>query len=128
MAFNIIPPKNIAHLFVTWLSGIDKTNKTHIRVGVCALLCAVWNVRNCFVFNKTSICPLCRLSRWQHIGFVSGPFSSRQPVEHMQNMVSGCNRLKMGAHDYLTSAVGVLRIDYHGDAPYLYLANTFSNG
>jgi hypothetical protein len=21
-----------------------------------------------------------------------------------------------------------LRIDYHGDAPYLYLANTFSNG
>lgn len=52
MAINITPPKNITHLFGNWLKGIDKTTLKSIRVGVCAVLWAMWNVRNDFVFNK----------------------------------------------------------------------------
>jgi hypothetical protein len=43
-------------LFGNWLNGVAKKDKDHIRVGVCALLWAVWNVRNDFTFQmKLSI-------------------------------------------------------------------------
>jgi hypothetical protein len=51
MAFNIIPPKNINNLFGNWLAGVIKKEKAQIRVGVCALLWALWNVRNDYVFS-----------------------------------------------------------------------------
>jgi hypothetical protein len=52
MTFNIPPPANVSNLFGNWLNGVTKKNKGHIRVGVCALLWAIWNVRNDFIFNK----------------------------------------------------------------------------
>jgi hypothetical protein len=52
MAFNITPPINIAHMFGAWLNGIVKSEKRNIRVGVCAILTAIWHVRNDFIFNK----------------------------------------------------------------------------
>jgi hypothetical protein len=52
MTFNISPPKNITNLFGNWLVGVNKKEKAHIRVGVCALLWAMWNVRNDYFFNK----------------------------------------------------------------------------
>ena len=39
-------------MFGNWLNGIDKATKTCIRVGVCALVWAIWNCRNDMVFNK----------------------------------------------------------------------------
>ena len=50
--FNISPPANVKNLFGNWLNSIDKKTKARIRVGVCALLWAIWNCRNDVVFNK----------------------------------------------------------------------------
>ena len=52
MTFNIPSPLNITNLFGNWLNGVAKKDKAHIRVGVCALLWAIWNVRNGCIFNK----------------------------------------------------------------------------
>ena len=52
MTFNITLPTNINTLFGNWLNEIGPKDKDQIRVGVCALLWAMWNVHNDFVFNK----------------------------------------------------------------------------
>ena len=54
IAFNITAPNTINTLFGTWLDGIDSETPRHIRVGVCALLWAVWNCRNDLIFNRTT--------------------------------------------------------------------------
>ena len=54
IAFNITPPNNINTLFGTWLDGIEPQTARYIRVGVCALLWAVWNCRNDLVCNRTT--------------------------------------------------------------------------
>jgi hypothetical protein len=97
MAFNISPPKNITNLFGNWLNGVPKNDKAHIRVGVCALLWAIWNVRNDFIFNKSSfpsflqVIPLA--THWIHT------WSFLQPEEARHAMDIGCNRLEMVARD-----------------------------
>jgi hypothetical protein len=79
MTFNIPPLSNITNLFGNWLNEVAKKDKIRIRVGVCALIWAVWNVRNDFIFNKKKpFHPSCRLSHWLLIGFICGPFSSRR--------------------------------------------------
>ena len=62
IAFNITPPNNINTLFGTWLDGIESETARHIRVGVCALLWAVWNCRNDLGFNRTTNTLFCRLT------------------------------------------------------------------
>jgi hypothetical protein len=52
MTFNITAPTNVTNLFGNWLNEVSRKVKGHIRVGVCALLWAIWNVRNDFIFNK----------------------------------------------------------------------------
>ena len=52
MAFNIKPPNDTSNLFGNWLRGVSKTEKVQIRVGVCALLWAIWNIRNDYIFNR----------------------------------------------------------------------------
>jgi hypothetical protein len=54
MNFNIPPPANIINLFGNWLNGVAKKDEGQFRVGVCALLWAIWNVRGDFIFNKKS--------------------------------------------------------------------------
>ena len=54
IAFNITPPTSVNTLFGAWLAGIESETARHIRVGVCALLWAIWNCRNDLVFNRTS--------------------------------------------------------------------------
>jgi hypothetical protein len=53
MAFNITPPLSIAHMFGNWLNGFVKSEKTNVRVGIYAILTAIWHVRNDFIFNKS---------------------------------------------------------------------------
>jgi hypothetical protein len=77
MALNISPPLNINNLFGTWLNGLPKTEKVHIRVGTYAISWAIWHVRNDFIFNKSHF-PLFfyRLFLWLSIGSVYGPISN----------------------------------------------------
>jgi cellulose synthase/poly-beta-1,6-N-acetylglucosamine synthase-like glycosyltransferase len=97
MTFNIPPPSNITNLFGNWLNGVAKKDKGRIRVGVCALIWAVWNVRNDFIFNKKTfpsfmqVIPLA--THWIHM------WSFLQPEEDRPAMDSGCKRLHMAAWD-----------------------------
>jgi hypothetical protein len=50
MAFNITPPLNING---TLPNGVPKIEKVNIRLGTCAILGAIWHVRNDFIFNKS---------------------------------------------------------------------------
>jgi hypothetical protein len=50
--YNIPPPINVTNIFGNWLNGIVKKTKARIRVGVCALVWAIWNCRNDVVFNR----------------------------------------------------------------------------
>src|SRR4051812_9467764 len=50
-AFDITPPTNINNMFDNCLHGVDKQNKSRIRIGVSALCWSIWNTRNDFVFN-----------------------------------------------------------------------------
>jgi hypothetical protein len=97
MALNLTPPLNINHLFGTWLNGVPNTEKVHIRVGTCALLWAIWHVRNDFIFNKSrfpsflQVVPLAIhwIRMWSYL----------QPAERRQDMDIGCSRLAMVARD-----------------------------
>src|SRR4051812_6262064 len=51
IAFNINPPNSIYTLFGTWLNGVDSLIAKHIRIGICALFWAIWNIRNDLIFN-----------------------------------------------------------------------------
>jgi hypothetical protein len=97
MAFNITPPMNIAHMFGAWLNEIVKSEKRNIRVGVCAILTAIWHVRNDFIFNKAcfptflQVIPL--TVHWIHMWYYL------QPAEQREDMDIGCNRLETVARD-----------------------------
>jgi hypothetical protein len=53
MTFGLEPPKNTTHRFGNWLKGISKKDLIQIRMGVCAIIWAIWNTRNDCIFNKT---------------------------------------------------------------------------
>jgi hypothetical protein len=52
MNFGLAPHKNVINLFGNWLKGISKKDLIQIRVGVCAMIWALWNNRNDYVFNR----------------------------------------------------------------------------
>jgi hypothetical protein len=89
--FNMPPPANIKNMFGNWLNGIDKTSKARIRIGVCALIWAIWNCRNDAIFNNASCSPFLQvinkathwISTWAYL-------LSEEQRGHMD---SGCTRL-----------------------------------
>ena len=102
MSFNITPPKNVINLFGSWLNGIPKDELKKIRVGVCAVLWAMWTVRNDFVFNKPKkssflqVIPL--ITHWIR------SWSFLQPEAQRHVMESGCTRLESVAKDFYNRA------------------------
>jgi len=54
VTFGLQPPFNVAHMFSSWLNGVEKTIKHQILVGVCALCWALWLSWNDIVFDKQS--------------------------------------------------------------------------
>lgn len=97
MAFNIYPPLNITNLFGNWLHGVQNKEKARIRVGVCALLWAIWHVRNNFIFNKMSFPSFLQVIpiaiHWIHM------WSYLQSPDERHAMDIGCNRLATVAQD-----------------------------
>ena len=98
MTFHIAPPANISNLFGNWLYGVPKKEKAQIRVGACALLWAIWHVRNEIVFNKSKassflqVIPLA--THWIRT------WSLLQPVECRQDMDSRCALLETVAREF----------------------------
>jgi hypothetical protein len=76
MALNLRPSLNINHLFGTWLNGVPKTEKVHIRVGTCAILWAIWHVRNDFIFNKSRFSSFLQVIPLAIHWIVCGPIST----------------------------------------------------
>jgi hypothetical protein len=100
MTFSLAPPKNITNLFGNWLSGIAKKDLVQIRVGVCAVLWAIWNMRNDTVFNKPTKQPFLQvlpmvihwIRTWSYL----------QSEEQRDVMEYGCNRLETVARDFFS--------------------------
>jgi hypothetical protein len=97
MTFGFSPPANVKNLFGNWLAGILKKDLIHIRVGVCAVLWAMWNVQNDFIFNKpkkpTFLQVISMATHWICM------WSYLQQVEERDAMNSGCNHLETVARD-----------------------------
>jgi hypothetical protein len=96
-ALNIPAPSSIDHMFGNWLTGANKSEKRNIRVGACALLWAIWNTRNDYIFNKQNkssfLQVIPRAVHWIRM------WSFLQPKEQRQDLASGCSRLEMVARD-----------------------------
>lgn len=97
VAFNIAPPLSLQHLFGDWLRGIDPKIAAHIRVGVCALLWAIWNCRNDVAFNRQTLTNflqvIFRASTWIRT------WSLLSPADRREHMAFGCNRWETVARD-----------------------------
>jgi hypothetical protein len=97
IALNIPAPNSIDHLYGNWLYGNAKHDKARIRVGACALIWAIWNTRNDFVFNKqnnTSFLQVIpRATHWIRTWSYLLSEEQRQDTEY------GCNRLETVARD-----------------------------
>ena len=97
MAFSIKPPNDMTNLFGNWLHGVSKKEKGQIRVGVCALLWALWNVRNDYIFNRAKhtsfmqVIPLAThwIRTWSYL----------QSTEKRDAMDSGCSHMELVASD-----------------------------
>jgi hypothetical protein len=84
-------------MFGNWLNGVEKQTKAWIRVGVCALIWAIWNCRNDLVFNKKGTAHFLQVIRmaihWTRDWSYLLPEAQRAP------MVTGCSRLETVARD-----------------------------
>jgi hypothetical protein len=84
-------------MFGNWLNGIEKSEKIKIKVGVCAMLTAIWHVRNDFIFNKSCFPSFLQVILlaiyWIRMWYFL------QPAELRQDMHIGCNGLAMVARD-----------------------------
>ena len=97
MAFNIYPPTSITNLFGNWLRGVTKKLKVQIRVGVCALLSAIWNVRNNYIFNRAQSYSFMQVVPLATHGIRMWSFL--QPTEKHAALATGCSRLELVVWD-----------------------------
>jgi hypothetical protein len=97
MAFGIPPHKNVSNLFGGWLHGVHKIAKNQIRVGIYALLWAMWHVRNYLIFKKSNCASFLQViplaTHWIRT------WLCLQPKVQRQDMDFGCSRLETAAQD-----------------------------
>jgi hypothetical protein len=97
MAFDITSRTSINNLFENWLKDVNKNDKVQIHVGVCALLWAIWNVRNDYIFNNAKSSSFMQVismaTHWIRM------WSYLQPMEKRVDLDTGCNRLERVARD-----------------------------
>uniref|UniRef100_A0A452YYY1 Reverse transcriptase zinc-binding domain-containing protein n=1 Tax=Aegilops tauschii subsp. strangulata TaxID=200361 RepID=A0A452YYY1_AEGTS len=95
IAFNINPPVDIASLFGTWLARVEQITAARIRIGICALLWAIWNCRNDMIFNRQHT-----LTFLQVIFGATAWICTWSLLTHMDSrelLVTRCNQWKMVA-------------------------------
>ena len=97
IAFNITPPNSVRSLFGTWLVGIESETVRHIRVGVCALLWAIWNCRNDLAFNRTTTIHFLQVL-FRATALIR-MWSLLTPMEARERLVTGSVRWEMVARD-----------------------------
>ena len=97
LAFNIRPPVNITNMFGNWLKGVSKKLVAQIRVGLCALIWAIWNTRNDYIFNNAKSSSFMQVVPMA-IHWIR-TWSFLQPMEKRVVLASGCNRLEQVARD-----------------------------
>jgi hypothetical protein len=98
MYFSISPTKNTTNLFGNWLAGVTKKETVQIRVGACAILWDLWNVRNDYIFNREKQ----KFSFMQVIPLATHwirTWSLQQSTDEREEMDSGCSRLELVARD-----------------------------
>jgi hypothetical protein len=82
-------------MFGNWLNGVEQHIKARIRLGVCALVWALWKCRNDTVFNKIGTAHFFQVIRmathWTREWSYLPPEAQRAPMD------SGCIRLEMVA-------------------------------
>jgi hypothetical protein len=104
MTFGLPPPKNVKNLFCNWLAGIDKRDVKQIRVGVCAIIWAIWNARSDKVFNKTRASSILQVipvaSHWIRM------WSYLQPVEVREPWILGATIWRRSHGSYSANSVG----------------------
>jgi hypothetical protein len=97
VAFNVSPPSSINTLFGPWLDGVEPSIAGHIRIGVCALLWAIWNCRNDMIFNRQPL-----INFWQVIYRATSWIRTWPLLSHAEakeHMAIGCNRWETVARD-----------------------------
>ena len=91
MALNLHPPNSIDNFFGNWLSGVDKKEKVQIRVGVCALIWAIWDIHNDYIFNNAKTSSFLQVihlaTHWIRT------WSYLQSTDHRSALDIECNRL-----------------------------------
>jgi hypothetical protein len=110
MTFGLPPPKSIANLFANWLSNLNKNDVKLIRIGVCAIVWALWNARNDHVFNKPKassflqVIPMATnwICTWSYL----------QPLEQRDVTDSGCNLWRRSHGTYSTNSAGGVIIGF----------------
>ena len=55
VATGLIPPKSIAHILSSWLTGISKKERSLIFVRAATLMWVIWCTRNDLIFEKKNI-------------------------------------------------------------------------
>ena len=89
IAFNVHPSISVHMLFGTWLNGVDTHIAKHIRIGICALLWAIWNTRNDMIFNGTTFTNFLQVI-YRAIAWIR-MCSLLAHADHRGPMVIGCN-------------------------------------
>jgi hypothetical protein len=84
-------------MFGNWLKGVEKKDKARIRIGICAIMWAIWNCRNDVIFNKCSNVNFLQVIRM--VTHWIQEWSYLLPEEQWVHMVTGCSRLEMVARD-----------------------------
>ena len=97
IAFNITPPSSVGSLFGTWLDGIESGTARHIRVGVCALLWAIWNCRNDLAFNRITTIHFLQVV-FRATALIR-MWSLLTPTEARERLATGSVRWEMVARD-----------------------------
>ena len=97
IAFTITPPSSVGSLFGTWLVGIESETARHIRVGVRALLWAIWNCQNDLAFNRTTTIHFLQVL-FRATALIR-TWSLLTPTEARERLVTGSVRWEMVARD-----------------------------
>lgn len=102
-------PMNTEELFGSWINSFDKRDKHLVIVGCCAIMWAIWRIRNDFCFNNKIIVDpidivfLCC--------FLLDSWSILQTKTERKKLVAGSLRIKKLASEVFSQDLGWAPLD-----------------